>query len=118
MSEKRNKKSNSKNSSDNLNFYIEAIAKFCDKCGSAYSVDNLKIIKENDFSSIIHFSCVNCKSRHIATFVKPLGMSSRMPVNSDLTVDEITKFAKSKEVVTDDILNVYSLLSKDPVIKV
>jgi hypothetical protein len=118
MSRKETSKNINKKKLDNLNFYIEAIAKFCDKCGAAYSVDNLKIIKENDFSSIIHFSCDNCKSRHIATFVKPLGMSSRMPVNSDLTVDEITKFSKGNEVVVDDILNVYTLLSKDPVIKI
>ncbi|MBI2357272.1 hypothetical protein HYV12_04445 [Candidatus Dojkabacteria bacterium] len=118
MTNKRGNKDKQKNNSDHLKFFIETIAKFCDKCGSPYSVDNLQIIKENDFSSIIHFSCNNCKSRHIATFVKPLGVSSRMPVNSDLTVDEISKFSREKEVLVDDILSIYSLLSKDPIIKI
>ena len=118
MINKRTRKTKEKVSSDNLNFFIEAIAKFCDKCGSPYTVDNLQIIKDNDFSSIIHFSCNNCKSRHIATFVKPMGVSSRMPVNSDLSVDEIAKFSKGSAIPVDDILTVYSLLSKDPVIKI
>lgn len=118
MVSKRVTKNKSKDLTENLNFFIEAIAKFCDKCGSPYGVDNLKIIKDNDFSSIIHFSCNNCKSRHIATFIKPMGVSSRMPVNTDLTVDEIAKFSKGVGVPVDDILTVYSLLSKDPVIKI
>ncbi|KKR05526.1 MAG: hypothetical protein UT34_C0002G0033 [candidate division WS6 bacterium GW2011_GWF2_39_15] len=117
MVKNRVSKNKEKISKDNLNFFIEAIARFCDKCGTPYSVDNLQIIQDNDFSSIIHFSCNNCKSRHIATFVKPIGVSSRMPVNSDLSVDEIAKFAKYNEVPADDILSVYTLLSKNPVIK-
>lgn len=111
-------KNKRKDLSDSLNFFIEAIAKFCDKCGSPYSVDNLQIIKDNEFSSIIHFTCNSCKSRHIATFLKPMGVSSRMPINSDLSVEEIGRFSQSESVAVDDILSVYSLLSKDPVIKV
>src|SRR5690554_6624644 len=118
MVRKTVKTSKIKNASkENLQFFIEAIAKFCDKCGTPYSVDNLQVIQDNEFSSIIHFTCDNCKSRHIATFLKPIGVSSRMPVNTDLTVEEISKFAKHKEIPVDDILKVYTLLSDNPVIK-
>lgn len=41
-----------------------------------------------------------------------------MPVNSDLSVDEIAKFSKGSAIPVDDILTVYSMLSKDPVIKI
>lgn len=82
---------------DNLNnrkqFFIDIIAKFCDKCGTPYSASDLEIIQDNNISSIIHFSCTNCKSNHIATFIKPMGVSNRMPINTDLDVDEIGKFA-------------------------
>lgn len=95
---------------DKLRFFIESIAKFCDKCGSPYSVDDLRIIQESEVSSIIHFSCRNCKSRHIATFLRPVGVSSRMPVNTDLSIDEISALTKGKEISMDDILEVYTLL--------
>ncbi|HVX92557.1 MAG TPA: hypothetical protein VHA74_00395 [Candidatus Dojkabacteria bacterium] len=102
---------------DKLEFFIEAIARFCDKCGASYSVDDLQLIQESDYSSIIHFTCKNCKSRHIATFIKPIGLSSRMPINSDLNVKEIGKFASKSVIPADDILDVYTLLNKKRMIK-
>ena len=91
-------------------YFIDTIAKFCDKCGSAYSIGDLEIIQENPISSIIHFSCSNCKASHIATFLKPMGMSSRVPVNTDLQIEEIKKFAKMDETSTDEILELYLYL--------
>jgi hypothetical protein len=96
-----------------LKFFIESIAKFCDKCGTPYSTEDLRIIQESEVSSIIHFSCTNCKSRHIATFLRPVGVSSRMPINTDLTVEEIGVFTKKKEIPVDDILEIYTLLSEN-----
>lgn len=99
---------------DNLNnrkqFFIDIIAKFCDKCGTPYSASDLEIIQDNNISSIIHFSCTNCKSNHIATFIKPMGVSNRMPINTDLDVDEIGKFASREETSLEEILDIYIYL--------
>lgn len=105
---------------NNLNekkqFFIDIIARFCDKCGTPYSVSDLEIIQDSNISSIIHFSCSNCKSNHIATYVKPLGVSNRMPINSDLSVEEISQFAKRVETRPEEILEIYMYLkSKDKV---
>jgi hypothetical protein len=91
-------------------FFIDVIAKFCDKCGTPYTIDNLDIIQDNNISSIIHFSCDNCKSNHIATFVKPMGISNRMPINTDLSVDEIGEFASMNETSLEEILDIYMYL--------
>lgn len=106
---------------NNLNekkqFYIETIAKFCDKCGFPYSESDLEIIQDTNISSIIHFSCSNCKSNHIATYIKPIGISNRMPINTDLEIEEIGKFATKKETSVEEILEVYLYLkSKDKVV--
>lgn len=98
-------------------FYIETIAKFCDKCGAAYTTANVNVVQESNFSSIIHFSCSSCKSNHIATFVKPIGMSSRVPVNTDLTVEEISRFAKKENVSTNDVLDLYEFLDTEDMVK-
>lgn len=102
---------------DKLNFFIEAVAKFCDRCGTPYKPSNLNIIQDSGISSIIHFSCSNCKSRHIATFMRPLGVSSRSPINTDLDINEIKEFAKKGEVSSDDVLSIYSRLEKVSSIK-
>lgn len=95
-------------SNDKRQTFIDLIAKFCDKCGTSYTLDNVRIVKDTEFSSIIHFACFNCKSNHIATFFKPMGMSSRAPINTDLTVDEISKFSSLGRVSTEEVLDLYN----------
>jgi hypothetical protein len=49
----------------------------------------------------------------MATFVAPLGMSNRVPINTDLSVKEIKKFANKKEVSPEEILEIYMKLKKE-----
>ena len=100
------------NLNDKKQFFIDTIAKFCDKCGHPYSKEDLEIIQDSDISSIIHFSCPNCKSNHIATYFKPIGISNRMPINTDLGVEEIGKFASMKETSAEEILDLYLYLKE------
>ena len=95
-------------------FFLDTVARFCDKCGTEYTLDDVNIIQNTGVSSIIHFSCHNCKSKHIATLIVPLGISNRVSVNTDLNVNEIRKFANEKEVSTQDILEVYTYLKNHP----
>lgn len=107
---KRIKNKDSKNTDAQKSFFIENIARYCDKCGKAYDLVDIEILQSNDYSTIIHFSCKNCKARHLATFVRPLGVSSRMPVNTDLSIDEIGKFAGRRGVTSNDVLDVHGVL--------
>lgn len=106
------------NKRDELNekkqFFIDNISRFCDKCGNPFTIEDVNIIQNTGISSIIHFSCSNCKSKHIATFVSPIGMSSRVSVNTDLNVNEIRKFAQQKETSIQEILEIYTFLKDNP----
>lgn len=105
---------NSKNNStqEEKQFFIDSISRFCDKCGTAYTPDDVNIFQNTSTTTIIHFSCSHCKAEHIATFIKSLGLSQRVPVNTDLNVDEIKKFAEMKEISLQEVLNMYTLLRK------
>jgi len=94
-------------------FFLDNIAKFCDKCGTTYTPDNIRIIRENGLATIIHFSCSKCKTMHIANFIIPLGLASRVPLNTDLTQDEIVKFASMKKISSDEVLNLYESIKSD-----
>ncbi len=94
-------------------FFIENIAKFCDKCGTEYHVNDVQIIQEQKSSAIIHFSCQNCKSSNIANIVSPIGFSSRIPMNSDLSVNEFRDFISKETISLDDILEVYMHFEKN-----
>ena len=109
---------NRNNLDEKKQFFIDVIAKFCDKCGSPYSKIDLEIIQDTNISSIIHFSCSNCKSNHIATYFKPIGISNRMPINTDLDVEEIGKFATMKETSVEEILDLYLYLKEKEMVTV
>lgn len=110
-----NNKNTSKNKSlkDQKQFFIDNIAKFCDKCGKEYSTDNIEILQQNEYSTIIHFSCDNCKARQMATFIRSMGITSRMPVNTDLSISEISKFSKRGRVSSNNVLDMHEMLKKD-----
>lgn len=91
-------------------FFLDNIAKYCDKCGTPYKLDDISIVQETGSSTIIHFSCQNCKSRNIANFISPLGLTTRIPINSDLSIDELPTFSKRSVISYDDILDVYTKL--------
>jgi hypothetical protein len=41
----------------------------------------------------------------------PLGVASRVPVNSDLSMEELHEFSQMDKVSVDEVLNLYSLLT-------
>ena len=103
---------NDNNTLEKKQFFLDSVAKFCDKCGTPYVIEDVNIIQNTGIMAIIHFSCHNCKSKNMATFVAPLGMSNRVPVNTDLSVKEIKKFANRREVSPEEILELYTELKK------
>lgn len=90
--------------------FYEHVARFCDKCGRPYSDRDVDILQQDEYSVVIHFNCPNCKARHLATFIKPLGITSRILVNTDLTIEELPKFAGKGEISPDDLLDVHESL--------
>jgi hypothetical protein len=97
---------------DRKKFFFEHVARFCDRCGRPYSEKDVDILQQNDYSVVIHFNCPNCKARHLATFIKPLGITSRVLVNTDLTIDELPKFAGKRSISTDDLLDVHEAMKQ------
>lgn len=91
--------------------FYEHVARFCDKCGRPYSEKDVDILQQDEYSVVIHFNCPNCKARHLATFIKPLGITSRILVNTDLTIEELPKFAGKSEIKPDDLLDVHEALN-------
>ncbi len=98
---------------DKAKFYLDSIANFCDKCGTAYTTNDVKVIQDNGFNAIIHFSCSKCKATNVASFLKPVGMSSRMPINSDLDTSELKKFAELEAIDSDDVIEADTVLFEE-----
>ena len=98
---------------DKKQFFLNSVSKFCDKCGTAYTLEDVNIIQNTGISVIIHFSCHNCKSKNIVTYISPLGISNKVPVNTDLKIKELRKFAGKPEVSLEEILEIYTYLKEN-----
>lgn len=83
------------------------LAKYCDECGSQYMEDDIRIVQKDNNAILLHLSCKTCGKTHLATIMKPLGVTNRMPIKTDLRAEEIKKFAGKRAVSPDDTLDVY-----------
>ena len=117
MKEKiKNPKSSSKNEPTDkkdalkIDDIVGSIPLYCDKCGSLHDKDSIEIIDKNENLTIIYMMCENCLSKNIMYVIKPLNVINKTVINVDLESSEIKKFAGSKSINTDDILNIYSTI--------
>jgi glycerol dehydrogenase-like iron-containing ADH family enzyme len=93
--------------------YLEKISKFCDKCGSPYSVDDLQIIKKSKSQTIIHFSCHFCKASKIVQISNVHQADIIQQVyDTDLQNQELLSFIAKRPVSLNDVIDVYSYLKK------
>ncbi len=91
-----------------LDDIIGSIPLYCDKCGALHDKESIEIIDKNENLTIIYMMCENCLSKNIMYVIKPLNVINKTVINVDLESNEIKKFAGSKSINTDDILDIYS----------
>ena len=96
---------------EDMNEFLSAIPPYCEKCGTIYNKSKLDIIDKNPNMTILYIMCENCKNKNIFYVVKPLNFVDRAKLVVDLDFDEIKKFAGSKEINTDDLLNIFDVLA-------
>ena len=91
--------------------YLSSIPPYCEKCGTMYNKDKVEVIDKNQNMTIIYIMCENCKTKNVFYVVKPMNFVSRANLIVDLDMEEIKKFAGSRKIDSNDILNVFDLLS-------
>ena len=96
---------------DGLNNYSAYIPPYCEKCGTMYDKNKLELIDKNSNMTVVYIMCDTCNMKNIFYIVKPLNIINRARLVVDLDIDEIKKFAGSRRVDTDDILNIFKVLS-------
>ena len=96
------------NDTNQKRYFVDTIAKFCNRCGAPYSLNDFNIIKSTKTSTIIHFTCSKCKAEHIANISKR-GDLQRVPMLTDLhSFNEVSKFVKMKRIPLNEVLDLYN----------
>ena len=81
--------------------------------GYEITTDDVNILQNTNLATIIHFTCNNCKTEHIATFMKGMGISQKVPMNTDLTAKEVNKFSQMGKISLQEVLNLYKYLKEN-----
>jgi hypothetical protein len=82
----------------------------CYKCGASLENAKLFTISDAPMAFMAHTVCPKCKSESVFT-ITPAG-SGIMPLISDLTGEEIVRFAFERGVNYDDLFDLYKKLEK------
>lgn len=83
----------------------------CFKCGSSLDTAKIVPISEMALGTVSHAVCSVCKAENMLT-ITSIG-TGVIPTASDLTSEEILKFANSSPVRLEDVLNLHKELKKD-----
>ena len=95
-----------------LTQFQDLVSGYCDKCGKPYNKRNINIIQKQDNVYVLHLMCDSCKSNVLTYVIKSIGMSNKVQIYTDLTVDEMKNISQSQAVQTDDLLDVCELFSE------
>lgn len=92
------------------NFFLNNIAKFCDKCGTIYKDSDIKILESFNSNYIIQANCSKCKTSHLATVLKNSGISSKINIKTDLTEQELKTKLPFGPIKSDEVLEMHNTL--------
>jgi len=102
------------NNSDNqdlLRNILTVAPKHCDNCGSKYDESDFRIMKVAQTSVVLHLRCRSCNNVYMLNIMNPInGMvgAQRIPLNIDLSDEELDKYAGRSSVTADDALDVFN----------
>lgn len=93
--------------------FQDLVSGFCDKCGNPYNKNNINVIQKQDNIYVLHLMCENCKSNVLTYVIKSVGMSNKVQIFTDLSVEEMKNIASSQPVKNDDLLDICELLNNN-----
>ena len=92
--------------------FLDKVVRYCDKCGTKYSLNDIKILQEVGPSIIIQTTCPKCKTKYIIHFNYETQAESKMPTLTELLPFQIILYHRLGKIKSDDILRAYNLLKK------
>ena len=96
-----------------LTQFQDLVSGYCDKCGKSYNKKNVNVIQKQDNVYVLHLMCESCKSNMLTYVIKSIGMSNKVQISTDLTVDEMKNIASATPIKVDDLLDICEVFEKD-----
>jgi len=85
-------------------FFVDNIAQYCDKCGTAYRQNDITLLESNQVNMIIQATCHKCHNMHLATVVRQAGISTKIHVKLDIKPTDVPAKMSMGMISADEIL--------------
>jgi hypothetical protein len=93
--------------SDSWREALKFISK-CPVCSVAYNTEEARLFAENDHASLVHLTCVSCKSFFV-TMILSLGQGlSSVGMVTDLNFEDVKKVHRADPITLDEMLAGYT----------
>lgn len=85
----------------------------CPFCSAEYDLDGAEVIGEENDATMVYITCTDCESSIVAIVaMSGLGIVS-LGLVTDMTAEDTKRFNATKQVSSDDLLDIYETLEKD-----
>ena len=89
--------------------------KYCDKCGSMYSKEDLDIVQQDEEKVICKLDCKKCHNSYMIYISSQLDggiQARRASIKSDISGKEFRKFKGVPQIHQDEVLDLYRALKE------
>lgn len=101
----RNESSTFLPNSDNLKLIT-----YCPLCSTHFSFSTAKVLEERDDAHLVHIQCQKCSSFIVALIMTNAMGVSTVGLITDLTSDDVSKFATSSRLSVNEVIEIYQAL--------
>jgi hypothetical protein len=93
---------------------LNVAPKHCDNCGSKYAESDFRVMKTTSTNVVLHLRCRACNNVYMINIMNPInGMvgAQRIPLNIDLTDEELNKYVGKNAINQNDALDLFDKIS-------
>lgn len=85
----------------------------CHQCNAPYSSKQAKVIRRGNGVTYLHVDCAECQaSILLAMMVGSLGLVTTIGLPTDLTKEDLERFADAPAITHDDVLALHKMLEE------
>lgn len=99
------------NSSENmLSQFAAVVPNFCEKCGNEHDKEDLEVVMSDKGKVVCKLACKNCSHAsmiHINSPVDGIVAAKKSTTKSEISGEEMSKFASSRAINSDELIEVY-----------
>ena len=86
--------------------------KECPLCTATYGVEDVRVVREEDATQLVHVTCEKCHQALLAYIVESRAGMSSIGMLTDLTLLDVLRMREKEPISEDDLLGFHETLAQ------